>query len=315
MNHSEARRLVSRGREGQIRSLHELKDWRRALDLLAYPSIWAIGAALSCLAWRQVHGPWRLPLCAMGWLASGIALNANILLVHEGMHGVLLRSRTWNRWLGVLFGFSVLMSFTAYQVQHLRHHAFLGKEGDPDEYNNYARPGWRLWALHCVRVGLGSILYIAFIPALSWGKARTEEKRRMVQEYGLLLLVLALALAFVPAWVLVQAWGFPLLVVNFMMNTRGLTQHSLAEPRDAFLASRSIRSGALVRFFLLQENYHLAHHLYPHVPSYRMHALNGLLQDRYPREVTGPGFVWFLGRFFAALWRRDESPIGVVERL
>jgi fatty acid desaturase len=312
MNHSEARRLVSAGREAPIRGLHRLADRRRGLDFAAYLGIWAAGAAISCLAWSRLEGAPRLALSGLGWLLSGAALNANILLVHEGMHGVLLSRRGPNRWMGVFFGLSVLMSFTAYQIQHLRHHAFLGKPGDPDEYNNYARPGWKLWALHCVRIAFGSILYIFFIPALSWRKAKSGEKARMLQEYGLLLALLAALLGVAPSWILIQAWGLPLLVVNFMMNSRGLTQHSLAEPRDAFLASRNIRSGAFVRFFLLQENYHLAHHLYPHVPSYRLHALNELLKDRYPREVSGPGFFWFVTRFFGALWRRDESPIGVL---
>jgi fatty acid desaturase len=315
LNHSQARRLVSLGREAQITAMHRLDDRRRVVDLLAYPGLWLCGALISCLAWREIQGPWRLITCALGWLLSGVAINAHILLVHEGMHGVLLKGKFISRLAAAAFGYSVLMSYSAYKVQHLRHHAFLGKAGDPDEYGNYAKSGWRLWALHCLRVGLGSFLYIFLIPALSYGKARGDERIQMLQEYAGLSLLLGLCVWALPAWLLLQAWGLPLLVVNFMLNTRGLTQHSLAEPEDAFLASRSIRSGALVRFCLLQENYHLAHHLYPRVPSYRMHALNELLKDRYPREVTGPGFMWFLGRFFLALGRGDLRPIGVVEHM
>lgn len=312
VNHSRARRLVSAGREDAIRRLHGLDDRRRSLDLLIYPALWCLGATLSCLAWSRLQGPPRLLFSALGWLFSGAALNAHILLVHESMHGVLFSRKGWNRWAGSLVGLTFLMSSNAYKIQHLRHHAFLGEAGDPDDYNNYARPGWKLWVLHCTRVLFGSFLYIFLIPSLSWGKAKSEERRRMVEDYALMLLLVVLAATLVPIWILVQAWGIPLLVCNFMMNARGLTQHSLAEPKDAFLASRNIRSGALVRFLLLQENYHLTHHLYPRVPSYHLHELNGLLKDRFPREVTGPGFTWFLGRFFVALWRRDDKAIGVV---
>jgi fatty acid desaturase len=312
--HALARRQVSKGRESAISAMHRLDDLRRLGDLALYLGLWLAGAGLSLWSWTHLQGGARLGLAALGWMLSAIALNAHILLVHEGMHSVLFKAPLLNRSMGSLLGWTVLMSSAAYQVQHLRHHAFLGTKGDPDEYNNYAAPGWKLWALHCLRLALGSYLYLLFIPVLSWRKAAPAEKRRMALEYGLLAGLLALLVLKAPFWALCQAWLIPLIFVNFMMNTRGLTQHSLAEPQDAFLASRSIRSGFLVRLCLLDENYHLAHHLYPRVPSYRLHALNELLKDRYPREVAGPGFVWFVFMFFRALWRRDESPIGVVLR-
>jgi fatty acid desaturase len=311
-SHAEARRLVSNGREAAVADLHVLDDGRRWLDLGFTLLLWTMGAALSCWAWAHGQGWHRWALAALGWVPSAVAMNAHILLVHEGMHGVLFRGRGLNRWAGALLAHSVLMSSSAYQVMHLRHHAFLGQAGDPDEYNNYAKPGPRLWALHCLRLALGSYLYLALIPSLSWPKARAAERSRMVQDYALLALLLAVLIHWVPFWILAQAWLLPLVLVNFMMNTRGLTQHSLSNAQDAFLASRSIRSGRLVRLCLLNENYHLAHHLYPRVPSYRLHRLHQLIHDRYPRELAGPGFLWFVGRFGVALWRGEDRPIGVV---
>jgi fatty acid desaturase len=313
MDHDRARRLVSAGRESSIRAMHRLDDRRRLLDHLVQLGLWAVGAGLSCYSFLHLGGGARLLACVTGYLVSGTALNESILLMHEGMHMVLFRRRALNRWVGVLCGASVLMSFSAYQIQHLKHHAFLGQAGDPDEYNNYAQAGWRLWALHCTRVLCGSILYIFFIPGLSWARTKGAVRKRIFTEFALIGALIILLFMTVPTWALIQAWGYPLLVVNFMMNFRGLANHSLAEPRDAFLASRNLRCGPVVRFLLLQENYHMTHHLYPLAPSYRLHQLDSLLRDRYPREASGPGFLWFLGCFFRALWLRDGSPIGIEE--
>src|SRR5882724_10890517 len=175
-SHPEARRLVSAGKEARLAQLHGLDDARRCLDLAFTLGLWAGGALLSCWAWSQLSGWPRWAFAVLGWVPSAVAMNAHILLVHEGMHGVLFSRRGLNRWAGSLLALSVLVSSAAYKVMHLRHHAFLGQAGDPDEYNNYAKPGWRLWALHCVRLALGSYLYLALIPLLSWKKARPVER-------------------------------------------------------------------------------------------------------------------------------------------
>ena len=312
-DHDRARRLVSKGREDGIRTLHQLNDVRRLADHVVQLTLWIGGGVLSCFAYTKLSGASRSALCGLGYLLSGTALNESILLMHEGMHMVLFRNRAVNRLAGVICGASVLMSFSAYQIQHLKHHAFLGQTGDPDEYNNYAKPGWKLWSLHLTRAFLGSILYIFFIPILSWIKTKGAVRRRIFNEYALILLLLVGLFLSFPVWILAQVWGLPLLVVNILMNLRGLANHSFAQPKDAFTASRNMQCGPVVRFLLLQENNHLAHHLYPLVPSYYLHPLNELLQDRYPQEATGPGFLWFLGRFFRALWHGDLRPIGVIE--
>ena len=50
-----------------------------------------------------------------------------VLLLHEGMHGMLFSSRFWNRWVSVLLVTTFLMSLSAYQAMHLRHHTLPGR--------------------------------------------------------------------------------------------------------------------------------------------------------------------------------------------
>ncbi len=59
------------------------------------------------------------------------------------------------------------MSFTAYQVMHLRHHTFLGGTRDPDDYENYVSRRPVLWVMHFTRLLAGSFVYLLMIPRLA----------------------------------------------------------------------------------------------------------------------------------------------------
>ena len=103
-------------------------------------------------------------LVAVGVFFSAIAINMLVLLLHEGMHGTLFSSRFWNRWVSVLLGASFLMSFSAYQVMHLRHHNYLGDPRDPDDYVNYTTRPRLLWLMHFLRLIFGRVSVSVFNP-------------------------------------------------------------------------------------------------------------------------------------------------------
>lgn len=130
-------------------------------------------------------------------------------------------------------------------------------------------------------------------------------------EYGLLALVYSVVGLVVPPSVVVHGWLIPVVLVGYMTNIRGLTQHGITDVHDPFLASHSIEAHPVVAFCLLYENYHLEHHLFPDVPSYHLRALHRLIWGRLPRAVTGRSYLMFLARFFRATLRRDETPIGL----
>src|SRR5437867_9312628 len=108
-------------------------------------------AQLTTLNWRKRLGEFSffVPLAVLGILLTlhglalpgviitALALNAFVLLMHEGMHGVLFGGRTTNRIVSVLLGSTFLMSFSAYRVLHTRHHKYLGDKRAPDDYQTY----------------------------------------------------------------------------------------------------------------------------------------------------------------------------------
>jgi fatty acid desaturase len=251
-------------------------------------------------------------LLAAGIAITAVALNTFPLLMHEGMHGTLLPNRGWNRVISVCLGSVFLMSFTAYRVLHIRHHRYLGDPRDPDDYHNYSRSLPVVWSLHFVRLVVGPLLYLGMIPVLALKYGSQAQRMLICCEYAILLLIYSMLLRAFPLHALLVVWIVPLLLVGLFTAIRGFTQHGITDATDPYLASRTMLPHPLIAFFLLNENYHLEHHLFPEVPSYHLHALHQLIWPKIPRAVSGKSYLAFLARFFRATPRMDETPIGLV---
>jgi fatty acid desaturase len=302
-----ARATVARGLEKQIAMLSKL-DWRKRLaELSCFASLGILGVTLSISGLEQD----RWLLTGAGIVATALALNAFVLLMHDGMHDTLVSNRRWNRVASVLLGSTFFMSFTAYRVMHTRHHKFLGDTRDPDDYKNYTQHRSLVWSLHFLRLSVGSLLYLMLIPVLALKFGTDEERRRVVVEYAFLAALYSVIPRLVPLSILVVAWFIPLLIVGTMTAIRGFTQHGITDAADPYIASRTILPNPVVGFFLLHENYHLEHHLFPEVPSYHLPRLHRLIWPKLPRVVSGKSYLGFLVRFFQATPRMDESPIGL----
>jgi fatty acid desaturase/membrane-associated phospholipid phosphatase len=251
-------------------------------------------------------------MLAVGIAISAVALNTFPLLMHEGMHGTLLPNRRWNWIVSVWLGSVFLMSFTAYRVLHIRHHRYLGDPRDPDDYHNYSRSRLVVWSLHFVRLAVGPLLYLVMIPVLALKYGSQMQRRLICCEYAILLLIYSALLQAFTLRALLLVWIAPLLLVGLFTAIRGFTQHGITDATDPYLASRTMLPHPLIAFFLLNENYHLEHHLFPEVPSYHLHALHQLIWPKIPRAVSGKSYLAFLARFFRATPRMDETPIGLV---
>jgi fatty acid desaturase len=302
-----ARSKLAHGLEAEIARLAR-QDWRKRLaEIVFFGTLGVAGVALACTA---LTGN-RWILLPLGIVVTALALNAFVLLMHDGMHESLLSGRGWNRAVSVLIGATFLMSFSAYRVLHTRHHRFLGDPRDPDDYRNYTKRRSLLWLLHFLRLSVGSLLYLLLIPVLALKFGNDRERRHILTEYVYLGTLYSLLLRFVPTSVLGVAWFAPLLIVGTLTAIRGFTQHGITDAADPYIASRTILPNPAVAFFLLNENYHLEHHLFPEVPSYHLPELHRLIWSKLPRAVSGHSYLGFLVRFFRATPRMDESPIGL----
>lgn len=309
---AEARAVVSVGIEPRIDRLRQFDLRKRLFEVCFFVALWLGGATLTLtFGFDAQGGPFAWSCYCLGIACSAIAINAFVLLLHEGMHGVLFRGPFWNRWVSVLLGAPVLMSFSAYRVMHLRHHTYLGDPRDPDDYRNHTRSRFVLWSMHYLRLALGAFLYLLLIPRLAWRHGSGKDRRQVLEEYLFLGALCAVVALTVPGWAILHGWFVPAVLVGYMINVRGFTQHGITDAEDPFLASRSIQAHPVVAFCLLYENYHLEHHFYPEVPSYHLPELHRLLWPRLPRAVTGKSYLAFVVRFLRATWARDETPIGL----
>lgn len=300
---------LSRGLEAPLRDLHALRAGPH-LGYAVFPLMLAAGFALMAAALARPGLP--LSLYLPGLALAALGMNSCFLLIHEAVHGILFRNPILNRAAGMALSAIGLISFTAYQVLHLRHHDFLGDPRDPDDYENYTRRPLLLWALHGNRLIWGTVLYVLVFPYVSMRCAGQADRRRIAAEYALLAILAAGLLWALPARSLLLAWLAPFLLANWMINIRGFSQHGIAVAKDPLLASRTMLPHPFVRRLLINENYHLEHHLFPGVPGYNLPALHRLLEPRIPRRVLCASYAGFLLRFLRQAVSLDARPIGLV---
>lgn len=305
-----ARRVLSSGLEAEIAALRRLRVSRRVVEIVFFAVLWGASAALGIAA-RDTAGwaGWIARLIAIA--AAAAALNAFYLLSHEGHHHLLFRGRAANHAANILLCVPLLHAPSAYCVLHELHHRFLGGPGDPDEYRNYTGDPRVRWALQWVRLTIGTLVYMPLIPVVAWRRSNGADRRRIALEYAGMTGAWALIFVAVPLRTLLQVWLIPGVLVGYISAVRALAQHALTDPADPLLASRSVRSNRIVSFLLLNENYHLEHHLFPEVPSYNLPRLHALLRARVPHSVEARSYSRFLAGFIGRFLRGDESPMGL----
>jgi fatty acid desaturase len=306
----DARRVLSSGIEPAINALRELRHRRRLAEIAFFTALWIASGAMG-VAGMNMDGGWGWIARLVAIAAGAAALNAFYLLSHEGHHHLLFRSAALNHGVNILLCVPLLHSPSAYRVLHELHHRYLGGPGDPDEYRNYTGSAAVRWALQWVRLTIGTLVYMPLIPVVAWRRADAADRRRIALEYAVMMGAWVVVFAAFPMRVLLQVWLVPGVIVGYISAVRALAQHALTDSADPLLASRSVRSNRAVSFLLLNENYHLEHHLFPEVPSYNLPRLHTLLRTRLPHTVEARSYSRFLAGFVARFLHGDESPMGI----
>jgi len=305
----QAREQLARGLGSEIATLRRLRSSLRLIEIAFFLSLWIVSGAIAMSAMDT--GSW------LGWVARSLAivvaalsLNAFYLLSHEGHHHLLFKGNAANHLANVLLCLPLLHSPSAYRVLHQLHHQYLGGPGDPDEYRNYTGDARLRWALQWIRLTIGTLVYMPLIPVVAWRRATPHERWWIASEYAVMSAIWVLAFATVPIRTLLEVWLIPGIAVGYISAVRALAQHALTDGSDPLLASRTVHSNPVVSFFLLNENYHLEHHLFPEIPSYNLPRLHALLRGRLPYSVQAVSYSRFLAAFVARFFRGDESTMG-----
>jgi fatty acid desaturase len=292
-------------------SLHQVEYWRHLLRFIVFVAIYGVSATIAVALSQRME--WRLGFLLIPfYILAAASLHGISLFTHEAVHGTLCHNRVLNDVCGALCAFPVLQTCRAYRVLHLKHHTHLGDSGDPDHYQNYTRWTWMVFIMNWLRLLIGYPVYISAIPILGWRQGTSQDRLWIAAEICVLLSLVAVILSSGVSFVwMIHGWLIPMLLINTMVNIRGMSQHTLLEnASDAVQGTRTILTRPIVRFFMCNENYHLEHHVYPGIPWYSLPKAHQSLQKSLkaagaPYIRSYAAFVW---EFLIHSLRR--SPLG-----
>jgi len=288
-------------------------QWYQALDaetktaigrLRQRKPIWNLTLPLFVLFWiglgiLEMHAPhWSIQV--VGYVLMGMVIHGIGNFMHEGIHGLMFRSKRWNRWIGFLAGLPTFLSASAFGTDHLLHHKHTRTELDPDEILHMTHNSTMQVVCFYAWLFLGTIIFGIRVPFVLLKRATKAEKMAVLTERVVMFLLLgglfASAYYFNFFDVLLHCWFIPLIVAIFLVNMRGWAEHQLTSQDHPLRQTRTVTSSRFYSFFNINLNYHLEHHLFPGVPWYNLPALHRLLQPEYEKAGASvyKSYFWFL---------------------
>lgn len=269
----------------EVRRLSHPSSWRSAATIFAQ---WGIISAMMLFAVQVAT--WYSYLLAIVLIAG--RQHALAVLMHDGAHGLLFRSRALNYLICNLFlAFPLFVSVRLYRSHHLRHHHYLNTAEDPDLDTRTAQQSGRQLALQFLRDMLGLSVFYSVKTVGDWSiLSRIGRKRRPDEEplsghecllYAAFLALTGAMLFAFDAWFgFIVLWLLPMItVLTALFRFRAIAEHVGCRNTNALNASRTVLPTWAGRLLLApcNINYHLHHHLFPSVPHFNLPKLHRLL--------------------------------------
>lgn len=219
-------------------------------------------AGLVIAAWLGLHvlAVWHLdavahPLLALAALAGLTWLSTGLFIIaHDAMHGVVAPGRPR---LNAAIGQLALWLFAGFSwrrliTKHMAHHRHAGTHDDPDFGPDDGRGGAIGWYLKFIRT------YFGLREALVLGGATVL--------YALIL---------GPRWPYIGFWSVPSIIASMQLFYFGTYLPHMPRGSETFAdrhRARSSRMSVVASFLSCFHfgGYHHEHHLYPHVPWWRL---------------------------------------------
>jgi fatty acid desaturase len=297
------------------------------LQSLAEPSLPDTFAAIAGL-WVEVAilvtAADFLPRLPLGWaipagivlvVLMGLRMNAFGVILHEGSHGLLAKSRKWNdricNW-GIAFW--TINSVEEYRPTHRLHHRYLGQERDPDRVF-YLVP-YRRGALTSLLLQdlFGVTAFRRATSRISGTSSESGAPASLLAKPQLLVGKLVTQLVVLGTFVLVQGvlrgvlfyavfWLVPIVCMYPMiLRLKTITEHfdgSLRDPSRMRWIARTSCAGWLQNHWVgARMEYHFEHHVLPTIPYRGLKRLHRQLDQTElfasHSEVISHGYIRFL---------------------
>ncbi|MGQ0655182.1 MAG: fatty acid desaturase family protein [Betaproteobacteria bacterium] len=235
-----------------------------------------IAAAIAASEWLRM--PWTYVIAVMLIGARQIGLAS--IGFHDGAHGLILRNRAHNDRVAKTLCWVLLVplfyDFSGYRKSHIRHHCHTNTARDPDF--PFVQ---RLYKLSPAKIALLMLLHLSglvFVHLSMMFFRHGTWRRRLWFTGAVLALAAGAVLCLYPVNLFLLYWIVPLATWGMLINAvRAFSEH----PPDCLfrvgeaVPARDVLPSWFDSMFVATRgvNYHLTHHLFPAVPSYRLKAL------------------------------------------
>ena len=278
------------------------EEWAR----LSPRSNW-IGLALVACAWGLIIAAgalfvlWPNPLSyVLAVMLIGARQLGLAILMHDAAHGALHKNQKVNDWVGEwLCAAPVGGRLESYRAYHLKHHRYTEQPEDPDLALSAPFPITRASLRRkIIRDLTGQTFLKQRTAQLFGGRKDGEVVNASTAHFLLVNAILFAALALVGYW-----WAYPALWIvpmatwlPLVTRLRNIAEHACVDTKDdPFTHARTTRANLLERLFIAPfwVHYHGEHHVFMHVPCYRLGRMHAMLADKgyHERMHIAPGYV------------------------
>jgi fatty acid desaturase len=265
-----------------------------------------IGAAMA------VYALWPNPLT---FVAAVVVIGSRQLglgiLMHDAAHGVLMKSKWLNEWVGQwLLAYPTMGDMITYRHYHLVHHRRTQQPDDPDLPLSAKFPITReSFRRKMVRDLTGQTGFkqrkAQFLRSLgeagmTLGQRAAFFWERIGRQYLVQLIILALMTAFGKPHYFLMFWVLPNITWHMAITRiRNIAEHAMVPDNDdVFRNARTTYASWWVRALVAPYwvNYHVDHHLMFYVPCYNLPKLHALLLAKGygPKMEIQPDYVTML---------------------
>ncbi|MBI1187152.1 MAG: fatty acid desaturase [Alphaproteobacteria bacterium] len=257
----------------------------RALGCVAHAYALIIAAGALVIVWPNPL-TYILAVTIIGARQLGLAI-----LMHDAAHGALSPHQKVNDWIGQwLCAGPIGTDVLRYRPYHLQHHRFTEQPEDPDL--GLSRPFpitkgsfWR----KVVRDLTGQTFYkqriAPSIQAFLSGKQPTKEMDETALRFWVtngIIIGVTTVLGYWWAWF--ALWLVPFATwQQLITRLRNIAEHAcVGKHDDPFRHARTTLANPLERLLIAPYwvHYHSEHHVFMHVPCYRLEQLHGLLMEK-----------------------------------
>jgi fatty acid desaturase len=274
---------------------------------------WAVIVVTAMLAWHHLN-PWLWPL---PWLVIAARQHALGVLMHEAAHHMLIgKGRANDLVADLLCAYPLFVTTRTYRRNHLKHHAHLNSDLDPDWVVRVSPPSvrqdwefpktrWQLTRLFLREALGGGFLYLLTKirrfggSGVSPGPGEAGQPSTLARRVAYYSIAAGL-ITVLGLWTQVVLWWLAPAVtfLPVLLRVRGIAEHFALPGQHELNNARNVFAPFWERWLLAPHNIcqHLDHHLFPYVPFYRLPALHRALEsDPIYRRLAHENSAYLFG--------------------